>query len=354
MNHLEEIARLLPDYGLDALLITSAPGERYAVGFYGEGTVLVTQARSYYYTDSRYIEAAGVEVTGAAVSLPDPKRGYTGMVQALVKEHGIARLGFEDRDMTVSQYQRWKGKLTCELLPASELLATLRAGKGEDEVACIVRAQEISEAALEDILGFIRPGVTERAVAARLQYQMLLGGAQRMSFDPIVVSGSNGSKPHGVPGERVIGSGEFVTMDFGCIYNGYCSDMTRTVAVGAPDEEMRRVYETVLRAQEEGIAAAAAGVLAAVVHNAAYDVIFEAGYGEFFGHSFGHGIGLEIHEDPGVGPMSKTKLPAGAVISAEPGIYLPGRFGVRIEDMLFLDQSGTKNLTKARKELIIL
>ena len=202
-------------------------------------------------------------------------------------------------------------------------------------------AQGIAERALEDILKEVRPGVTEKEIAARLQYLMLHYGASDMSFDPIVVSGANGSLPHGVPSEKELQAGEFVTMDFGCIYGGYCSDMTRTVAVGSVTKEMERVYKTVLSAQEAGIAAARA-------------VIQEAGYGEYFTHSFGHGVGVEIHEAPNAAASNEKPLPAGAVISAEPGIYIPGKLGVRIEDVILITPEGRRNLTKAPKELLIL
>ncbi|MFR3921137.1 MAG: M24 family metallopeptidase [Dysosmobacter welbionis] len=183
---------------------------------------------------------------------------------------------------------------------------------------------------------------------------MLHYGAEDKSFDPIVVSGPNGSLPHGVPSEKVIQAGEFVTMDFGCIYHGYCSDMTRTVAVGSVTDEMRQVYDTVLQAQLAGIAAARAGATGKAVDGAARDIIRQAGYGPCFGHSFGHGVGVEIHEGPNATPSNDKPLPAGAVISAEPGIYLPGKLGVRIEDVLYLTPEGCQNLTLAPKELVIL
>ena len=177
---------------------------------------------------------------------------------------------------------------------------------------------------------------------------------ERMSFDPIVASGPNGSMPHAVPTERKIQTGEFVTMDFGCVYKGYCSDMTRTVCVGRPTEEMNRVYETVLRAQLTGIAAARAGATGAQIDGAAREVIQRAGYGEYFGHAFGHGVGAEIHESPNATPGNDKPLPVSSVISAEPGIYLPGRFGVRIEDVLVLEEGGCRDLTEAGKELLCL
>ena len=239
-------------------------------------------------------------------------------------------------------------------MPAADLLAELRAVKDPEELEILISAQRIAEKALADILNEIRPGVTEKEIAARLQYLMLHYGAEDKSFDPIVVSGPNGSLPHGVPSEKVIQAGEFVTMDFGCVYRGYCSDMTRTVAVGSVTDEMRRVYDTVLAAQLAGIAAAKAGATGRAVDGAAREVIEQAGYGPCFGHSFGHGVGVEIHEGPNATPSNDKPLPAGAVISAEPGIYLPGRLGVRIEDVLYLTEDGCQNLTLAPKDLLIL
>ena len=261
--------------------------------------------------------------------------------------------------MTVQSFRRLEkalseGKSPCELAPASEPVSKLRQTKDPSELQAMEAAQGIAERALEDILKELRPGVTEKEIAARLQYLMLHYGASDMSFDPIVVSGPNGSLPHGVPSEKEIQAGEFVTMDFGCIYGGYCSDMTRTVAVGFVTEEMERVYKTVLAAQEEGIAAARAGVSGKAVDAAARAVIQEAGYGEYFTHSFGHGVGVEIHEAPNAAASNEKPLPAGAVISAEPGIYIPGRLGVRIEDVILITPEGRRNLTKAPKDLMVI
>lgn len=215
-------------------------------------------------------------------------------------------------------------------------------------------AQRIAEKALADVLGIIRPGITERDIAAEITYRLLKHGGEGNSFDPIAVTGKNTSMPHGVPGDTVVKAGDFVTMDFGCLYHGYCSDMTRTVAVGYATDEMKNVYSTVLRAQLAGIAAAKAGIPGSAIDRAARDVIDAAGYGEYFGHSFGHSLGLYIHESPSASPNENTVMPVGAVISAEPGIYLPGKFGVRIEDVLILTGTGNENITHAQKQLIIL
>ena len=196
--------------------------------------------------------------------------------------------------------------------------------------------------------------MTEREVAAKLTYDMLRFGAEKSSFDPIVVAGPNGSLPHGIPGDRPIQSGDFVTMDFGCIYGGYCSDMTRTVALGQPTQEMEEVYNAVLAAQKAGIAASRAGVPGVDIHKAAAQVIQDAGYGPYFGHGYGHSVGIEIHESPNANTRDETPMPVGAAVSAEPGIYLPGRFGVRIEDVVIMEEGGCRVITEAPKELIIL
>jgi Xaa-Pro aminopeptidase len=230
----------------------------------------------------------------------------------------------------------------------------LRAVKSETEIEKMIRAQRIAEEAFENTLGVIRPGMTEKEVAAELIYSMLKLGADGLSFDPIVVGGARSSMPHGVPTDAEIKTGTFLTMDFGCIKDGYCSDMTRTDAVGGYTDEMRAVYETVLRAQESGIEKAAAGVPGSAVHAAAADVIGSAGFGAYFGHGFGHGLGLEVHECNSASPSDSRELKAGNVISAEPGIYLPGRFGVRIEDVIVIRDGGCENITRTPKRLLVI
>ena len=357
MNHFHKIAAQLESLNLDAMLLTGEANRFYASGFHSSGTdgaALVTRKKAYYFTDSRYTEAAGRYVQGAELREIGHGRGYAALIEEVVAEQSIRRMGFEDAYMTVQEYERYRKALSCDLVPATELLWRLRMVKDDEELQAMVEAQRISEKALEKILEEIRPGVTEKEIAARLQYLMLHYGGSDMSFDPIVVSGSNGSLPHGVPTEKKIQRGEFITMDFGCVYHGYCSDMTRTVAVGFATEEMQMVYQTVLSAQLAGINAARAGVTGREVDGAARAVITAAGFGSYFSHSFGHGVGVEIHEAPNASPMNDKPLPEGAVISAEPGIYLPGKLGVRIEDVVLLTMDGCRNITKAPKELLIL
>lgn len=354
MDHIAKITAQLPEHGLDAMLVTSAPGERYAVGFEGEGWVLVSRDGARYSTDGRYIEAARQQVTGAEIVLTERGQSHLALAREEIQRRGLKRVGFESGRVSADELGRWKDSLPCELVAAQGLLDGLRAAKDEEELARMRQAQRITDEAFREILNFIRPGLTEQEVAARLVYELLRRGGRRVSFDPIVAAGANGSMPHAVPGETVIQPGMFVTMDFGCVYEGYCSDMTRTVAVGQPTDEMERVYHTVLEAQRAGIAAARAGVTGSEVDRAARQVIQQAGYGSFFSHSFGHSLGLEIHESPNASPSEQTVFPAGAVISAEPGVYLPGHFGVRIEDVLVLRKGGCEDITQAPKNLIVL
>ena len=357
MNHFKKIASVLETHSLDAVLLTCEANRFYASGFQSSGTdgvAIVTRNHNYYFTDSRYTEAAARHVRDAEIRETGREHPSSALINEVIEKEHITRMGYEDEYMTAADFRRFSEKLHCELVPVTELLWTLRAVKDQAELDCMIQAQRIAEKALADILGEIRPGVTEKEIAALLLYKMLHYGAEDKSFDPIVVSGPNGSLPHGVPSEKPIQAGEFVTMDFGCKFGGYCSDMTRTVAVGHVTEEMETVYNTVLKAQLAGIAAAKADVTGAAVDGAARQVIADAGYGPYFGHSFGHSVGVEIHENPNATPSNSKPLPAGVVISAEPGIYLPGKLGVRIEDVIVITEQGCQDITLAPKELLIL
>lgn len=355
MNHIAQIQRKLIENDLDALVLAGQKNQRYAAGFpFTDGLVIVAREKAWLLTDSRYIEAAEKAAGGCAhVQLYDREHSLSSLAQAALREAGVERLGAEEETLPHARYLSLEKALGLALLPAQHILSELRASKTEEELQCMIRAQRISEAALEETLPLIRPGMTEKELAAELVYRMLRHGSEGNAFEPIVVSGPNTSLPHGVPGDRAIRAGEFVTMDFGSIYNGYCSDMTRTVAVGFATDEMRQVYEIVLCAQLAGIAAARAGIPGREIDAAARDVIAQAGFGPFFGHGFGHSLGLDIHERPAANPSGDTPMPAGAVLSAEPGIYLSGRFGVRIEDVMVLREGGCEVITRAPKEELI-
>jgi len=356
MNNIARIQEKLFEKNLDAVLITDEKNQHFATGFpFTDGAVLVAKEKAWLLTDSRYIEAAELAVPEfVKVQMFDKDHSMLSLLQSALKEAGVQRLGGEEEKLSYSAYAAFEKDLGMSLLPAQSVFTELRSAKTPDEIESMIKAQRISEAALEEVLHIIKPGMTEREVAAELVYRMLRHGGEGNSFDPIVVTGAKTSMPHGVPGDEIIREGDFVTMDFGCLKNGYCSDMTRTVAIGHASDEMKNVYSIVLKAQLAGIAAAKAGIPGCDIDAAARRVIDEAGYGKYFGHGFGHSLGLDIHEAPNANPNGKTLMPAGAVISAEPGIYLPGKFGVRIEDVLVLEEGGCRVITKAPKELIIL
>ncbi len=354
MNHLKQIAAKLPDYNIDAMLVSSAPSEFYAVGIHGEGYAVIAPNAARYITDSRYTEAAEEAVQGAEVLTVGQGRGYFALINEFIEANGVKTLGIEDNYMSLGQYNALKENIHAELVYAGKLVTTLRWSKDEEELRRMKEAQRITDEAFTAICAYIQPGMTEAEIAARLQYEMLRRGAQRMSFDPIVASGPNGSRPHAVPGLRKVQKGEFITMDFGCVYEGYCSDMTRTVALGEIDDDKKKVYETVLKAQLAGIAASKAGIPGKDIDGAARKVIADAGYGRFFGHGYGHSVGVEIHESPNANGRDETPMPVGAMVSAEPGIYIPGQFGVRIEDVVRMEEGGCTDITHSPKELIIL
>ena len=356
MNNIARIQEKLIEKGLDAILVTDEKNQRYAAGFpFTDGSVLVSREKAWLFTDSRYIEAAENAADDCVkVQMFDKNVSQHELIRRALKEAGVEKLGAEESKLNYAGWSEFEKELSLSMLPAQSIFSELRAVKTAQEIESMIKAQRISEAALEEVLHIIKPGMTEKEVAAELVYRMLRHGSEGNSFDPIVVTGSKTSLPHGVPGDKVIQAGDFITMDFGSLKDGYCSDMTRTVAVGHASEEMKNVYDTVLKAQLAGIAAAKAGVTGAEIDGAARKVIEDAGYGEYFGHGFGHSLGLDIHESPNANPRGLTPMPAGAVISAEPGIYLPGHFGVRIEDVVVIREGGCENITKAPKELIIL
>ncbi len=356
MNHISEIQEKMAQLGLDALLITDEKNQRYACGFpFTDGAIVVGRRGAWLITDGRYIEAASELAQGVETVLFDREHGgLMDKIRESLKSAGGETVGAEEKSLSYGDYLDYQKELGCTLTPASGIFTSLRASKDKEELLCMIEAQRIAEKALEEVLGIIHPGMTERELAAELTYRMLLHGGEGNSFDPIAVSGPNTSMPHGVPGDRPIMKGDFVTMDFGCIKHGYCSDMTRTVAVKEASDEMRNIYGIVLRAQLEGIRAARSGIPGCEIDAAARQVITDAGYGDYFSHGFGHSLGLLIHETPNLNGGGKTLMPEGAVCSAEPGIYLPGKFGVRIEDVMILRPWGAEVITKAPKELVIL
>ena len=349
MDHIAQIAGKLADHQLDAMLLASQAGERYAVGFHGEGLVLVTREGAHYSTDSRYIEAARQEVQGAQVELVTRERGHLALAAGYLQEHGLKRVGFESGAVSVDALARYERALPCTLVPAQDLPDGLRASKDGEELAAMEKAQRITDEAFQAILNFIRPGQTEREVAARLVYELLRRGGRKVSFDPIVAAGANGSMPHAVPGETVIQPGMFVTMDFGCVYEGYCSDMTRTFFCETADPDYAAIHDLVRSANEKAESLIRPGVRFCDLDKAARDVISEAGYGEYFTHRLGHSIGMQAHEAGDVSQGNSAEVQEGMTFSIEPGVYLPGKFGVRVEDLVLVTADGCEVLNHSDK-----
>lgn len=354
MSNIKKMQALCKELELDAIMLEDDVNRHYVTGMHtSAGVVLITKDCAFFATDFRYIEAARDKMTDINVELRTRENTYPIILNSWIAQNSIKRMGFEDDKRTVKTHETWQKELKdIEWVSVTEGVAKLRAVKESWEIERMIAAQRIAEKAFLEVLSVISAGMTEKHVAAELIYRMLKLGADKMSFDPIVVSGPNSSLPHGEPGDRAIQNGDFVTMDFGCSLNGYYSDMTRTIAIGHATDEMREVYSVVRKAQLAGIAAAKAGVAGMDIHNAADEVIKAAGYGEYFGHGFGHGIGMEVHEDYNAAPGEKRILQTGMVISAEPGIYIPGKFGVRIEDVILLTENGNENLMTLDRELI--
>lgn len=349
----ERLAARLPD-GQSAALITAPHNRRYLTGFpSSDGCVLVMREDACFLTDFRYIEAAQKRVKGM------PSRCYTCMTDSVkewLKEHGAERVFLEAGAVTLAQRDTLQKRLKLPLIGDASLdgwLYAVRLCKTPEELEKIRQAQALTDEGFSHILSYIAPGRTEREIALELEFDIRRRGAEGAAFEFIVVSGQNSSLPHGVPTDKPVEPGDFITMDFGAVVDGWHSDMTRTVAVGRVGEEERRVYETVLRAQQAALRALRAGLSCVEGDAAARRIIEEAGYGDCFGHGAGHGVGVEIHEGPRLSPSAGDEvLQAGSVVTVEPGIYLPGRFGVRIEDMAAITEDGIENLTGSPKELL--
>lgn len=348
---LSEFINKLPK-NVDGALIVSPESRRYFTGFNAsDGFLFITKSGSVFLTDSRYIEAAKNKIICCDVE------EQNGKLMDYAKRFNCKVLAVEADRLTVTQLKNLKKALhgiKLTTVSTDKIIDSFRAVKNEAEIENICKAQRIAEAAFDHILGFIKVGVTEKEVALELDHYMLSHGADGLSFETIAISGANTSKPHGVPTDKKIEHGDFVTMDYGAVVNGYHSDMTRTVAVGAASDEQKKIYKIVFEAQLAVLRVLKNGVKCSDADKAARDVITEAGYGEYFRHSTGHGVGIEIHEKPFISPKSTATLRSGNVVTDEPGIYIPGKFGVRIEDMALITENGCKNLTKAPKELIII
>lgn len=354
-ERLAKLQQAMPEE-MDAALITSPLNRRYYTGFPSSaGVVVVTRQQCYFIVDARYHEAAQAAIPSCEVVLQERLHEQ---IYALLQQHQVKTLGIESQAVTVSQLRVYTEGFAGVNIPTDDQLSALmsnqRAIKTAPELDCMRAAQAIADRCFTRILDVITPGVTEREIAAEIEIFCLRQGVDGMAFDTIVASGPNSSKPHAVPGERRIRRGDFITMDFGCKVGGYCSDMTRTVAVGQVSARQRDGYETVLTAQLAALNAIHGGVECKNVDKAARDIIDASAFKGGFTHSLGHGIGLEAHEPPRCSENSPHILQPGMVTSVEPGIYLAGEFGVRIEDCVLVTEIGSENLCHSPKELIVL
>ncbi len=361
MDHFRRMGALrrrMTRAGLPGLLVTHPPDIRYLCGFTGSSAALaVTRRTARLFTDGRYTAQAAEEVKAAEVQVVHGWPAIAAM-QWLAAQAGVPVAGFDPAHTTVAELARWKSELPSRLrrgffqaLPAS-FVEILRCVKDEDELALMAEAALVGCKLFEHVLGFMRPGIREIEVAAELEHQARVVGAEGMSFETIVASGERSAMPHGRATTALLPRRGFITLDFGIILKGYCSDMTRTVFLGRARPRERNVYEAVLEAQETAVAAVAPGVSCAEVDEAARSILKREGLADAFSHSTGHGVGLEIHEPPRVSAGQPTRLQPGMVITVEPGVYLTGRFGVRIEDMVAVTRSGGQVLTPAPKALI--
>jgi Xaa-Pro aminopeptidase len=354
MNRAQRLIELLPDAGIDALLVTNLVNVRYLTGYTGtNGLALIGRDIRVFITDFRYVEQAAEEVEPSFEQVRAPQDLLEAIADAL-PDTGL-RLGFEDAQISVREYRRLSELLRerAELLPAGNLVEQLRAVKEPDELDRIRAATVLADRAFEQLLAGGLVGRSERELAMSLEEQMRMLGAQRPSFDTIVAAGPQGALPHAKPRNHEILAGELVVIDWGAELDGYCSDCTRTVAAGQTESQAAAVYDLVLAAQLTGVEAVRAGAECREVDRLARDVIDAAGHGEHFGHGLGHGVGIEVHEAPRLAQRAEGELRAGNVVTVEPGIYLPGQFGIRIEDLVVVTSDGCEIFTSVPKELTV-
>jgi Xaa-Pro aminopeptidase len=349
----DRVAQRLEALDIDALLVTRLPNVRYLTGYTGSnGQVVIGRNASVFFTDGRYIAQSAREV-------PDLERviyanDFPGTFRASAEELGARRVGFESAGVTHKLFRQLEELDGLELTPTEEEIERLRWVKEREELDLIREAQRIADRAFDEILPKLAVGVSERDIALELDWSMLRAGAEDVAFESIVAFGESAAEPHHSPTQRTLERGELVKLDFGALYEGYHSDMTRTVSFGEPSSELRELYELVRRSQQAGVDAVRSGIEGKDADRASRSVIEEAGYGERFSHGLGHGVGLEIHEGPTLRSNSEEVLPVGAVVTVEPGVYIPGEAGVRIEDMVEVTEDGCHVIPTVTKELVVL
>ena len=353
MDNFKRVQELLQKLSIGAVLISNGNNMRYISGFAGEtGYLYISEKRHAVITDFRYTIQAEIEAEGYEI-ITITNGGYEEAINEILRAEGINRLGFEAEEMIFANYNRLKEKLIVEeLVPLGHEITTMRRIKTPKELEYIKKAEAIGDQVFTEILTFIKPGMTELEIAARIEYLLKMNGAGASSFPTIVASGINSSKPHAVPSWKKIELGDFLTMDFGCVYEGYCSDMTRTIVIGKATDKQKEIYNTVLKAQIAALEFIKAGYQGKEIDKVARDIIYGAGYEGCFGHGLGHSVGLHIHENPRLSPLEDEIILAGMTETVEPGIYIKGFGGVRIEDLVVVTENGCENFTFSDKNLI--
>lgn len=349
-DRFKKVHPVLDEKSLDAVLIIQPENRRYFSGFTGSsGYVVISKKDNHFITDFRYEDQSKKQCVNFEVSVTDMNKNWI----SILRNFGYKRIGFEDVFMDVATYSKLKEELSgIELVPLGDKLTRIRSVKDEDEIDNLRQAAHIGDNTFTHILNYIKPGMSELDVQLEMEFHMRKQGASGLSFDMIVASGLRSALPHGVASSKIIESGDLLTLDFGCIYNGYCSDMTRTVVVGKATQRQKEIYHVVLEAQLKVYDYIKPGASCQQLDAVAREFIASKGYGKYFGHGLGHGVGLQIHELPNVNPNSKTILMENMVITDEPGIYIPDFGGVRIEDLLVVRKDGYEILSQSSKELI--
>ncbi|MBP1155065.1 MULTISPECIES: Xaa-Pro peptidase family protein [unclassified Paenibacillus] len=353
-ERIRRLRSLMQEQGLRALLITNATNRLYMTGFTGSsGYVVVTEDRAILLTDFRYMTQAPQQAVGYEVIEHAPQAMES--VKDLLAQSGLTKLGFEQNDMTYGVYQACAGTLSgIELVPTDSLVEQLRMVKDDGELAIMQEAAELADRTFEYVLGLLKPGMRELDIALEIEMYVRAHGAASTSFETIVASGERSALPHGKASDKIIGTNEFVKLDFGAYYKGYCSDITRTVVLGTPTDKHREIYSIVLEAQLEALDRIRPGMTGREADAVARDVIKRYGYGDLFGHGTGHGLGMEIHEAPRLSMTGEVVLAPGMTVTVEPGIYVPGFGGVRIEDDIVITDNGNRRLTQSSKDLIVI
>ncbi len=355
MQKLDRVRERLEQTGVDGILITNAQNRRYLTGFTGSaGIVVITKTVANLYVDFRYVEQAHSQVKDFAVIELSRETTIFEEVAKMTNRLGMASLGFEEGNVTYQLYTKYRNHLSVEMVPLTGVVEKLRMIKTDEEIRHIKSAADISDQAFTHILDYIRPGITEIDIANELEFSMRKLGAASSAYDIIIASGLRSALPHGVASTKVVEKGDMVTLDFGAYYEGYRSDMTRTITVGEPKPELREIYTIVFDALSNALAGIKPGMTGQRADAFTRDFITEKGYGEQYGHGSGHGIGLDIHEEPFMSPKCEVLLEPGMIVTVEPGIYIPDLGGVRIEDDILITEEGNETITKSRKELIVL